>query len=182
MHRGSVLTGGEPVTGLDTVLDTLTARVQAALAATDAGPPARICAVPGQLAWDDCRCGVLAVTVEHLYPSAAFPQQATGTALAGPCPPAYEAAAVTVTVLRCAPGQYGNPPTCEALTAAAITWFTDLDAVRATLACALLDLRDADTIVDFTLGDTVPAGPEGGCVGLDTHLTVGFVNCLCPAG
>jgi hypothetical protein len=172
------------MTALDDAIATLTARVQAALAATDAGPPARVCAVPGQLAWDDCQCGVLAVTVDHLYPSAAFPQQATGATLASPCPPAYEAAALTVTVLRCAPGpdQYGNPPTCAALTAAAITWFTDLDTVRAALACALLDLRDADTIVDFTLGDTVPAGPEGGCVGLDTHLTVGFVNCLCPTG
>jgi hypothetical protein len=172
------------VSDLDTVVDTLIAAVRAALAGTDAGEPARVCEVPGELAWDDCDCGVLAVSVDGPYLSTVLPTEAAGVDLASACPPPYEAVDMTVSVVRCAPGpdDRGNPPTCEALTAAAITWFDDLDAVRSALACALLELRDADTVVDFTLGETVPAGPEGGCVGSDTHLTVGFVNCLCPTG
>jgi hypothetical protein len=172
------------VSDLNDVVAALITCVRDALAATAAGAPDRVCDVPGQLAWDACDCGVLAVTVTRMYPSVSFPQAAAGAALVGPCPPPYEATDLTVTVLRCAPSMdgYGNPPSCDLLDAATLTWTRDLDATRRALACCLVDLRDADTIVDFMLGESTPAGPEGGCVGVDTHLTVGLVNCLCPVG
>jgi hypothetical protein len=169
--------GGERVATLDDVITALTGHVRVALAGTDAGAPARVCDVPGLLAWDGCDCGLLAVTVDRLYPAAVFPTEAVAGSLTGPCPPPYEVADLTVTVLRCAPGpdRRGNPPSCTALDAAALTWFRDLDAVRGAVAAALIGLRETDVVADFTLRDTVPAGPDGGCVGLDTHLSVGML-------
>jgi hypothetical protein len=169
---------------LDTVVETLRGCVLAALAATDAGAPARVCEVAGQLAWDNCDCGVLAVTVDRMYPSTMFPQQAPPVQLAAACPPPYEAVDLAVTVLRCAPGPdgQGRSPSCTQLDAASLTWFLDVDAVRQALACCLVGLRDADTVVDFVLRDTVPLGPEGGCVGSETRLAVGLANCPCPVG
>lgn len=164
------------------VIAALTECVRAALAGTAAGEPARICTVPGALAWDECDCGLLAITVDRIYPSNAFPTEAAPTLAA--CTAAYEVADLTVTVLRCAPNPVGNAlaPTCVALDAAALTWFLDMDAVRGALGCCLAGLRDAGTVEELVLRDTVPAGPQGGCVGSDTRLTVGFIGCLCPAG
>lgn len=169
---------------LDAVVTTVRDRVLAALTATDAGAPQRVCEVAGALAWDACDCGLLAVTVDRIVQSRAFPADAPPVDMSAGCPPPYLAASLTVTVLRCAPppDRVGNPPTCEALDLAAQVWVTDLDATRRAIACALADLRTAGTIEEYTLGDQTPAGPEGGCVGFDTHLTVGLVNCLCPAG
>lgn len=168
-------------TALTTVVPGLLECVRVGLAATEAGAPDRVCEVPGQLAWDGCECGTLAVTVDRIFQSATFPQPAGDNELAAQCASAYLAVDATVTVLRCAPNPQGTAlaPTCTALDAAALAWFIDMDAVRSALACCLLDMRTADTIVEFVLRDTVPAGPQGGCVGSDTRLTFGIANCLC---
>lgn len=170
-------------TALTTVPAALLECVRAALAGTAAGAPERVCVVPGQLAWDECDCGLLAAVVGPIDQSSTFPQPASDADRVSACPPAYQSVNVTITVLRCAPQPEGAAlaPTCAALDAAALTWFTDMDAVRTALACCLRDLRAADTIADFVLADTVPAGPEGGCVGSDTRLTFGVTNCLCAA-
>lgn len=172
------------MTALDDTIDALLECVRVALAATDAGEPGRVCDVPGLVAADDCQCGQLTITIDRIYPSLQFPNEAPATALADQCTPPYEAYNLTVTVLRCAPtlDSRGNPPSCAVLDAAALAWFIDMDAVREALGCCLIGLRDADTIVDFTLRDTTPLGPDGACVGSDTHLTIGLVNCGCLAG
>jgi hypothetical protein len=171
-------------TALNTVTGALRDCVRDALAATDAGTPDRVCNVPGLLAWDDCECGVLAVTVDRIYQSATFPNPASDQQLADvQCSVPYLAVDMTVTVLRCAPSPQGRElaPSCDTLAAAALSWFVDMDTVRAALGCCLADLYSADTVLGFALRDTTPAGPDGGCVGSETHLTVGVVNCLCPA-
>jgi hypothetical protein len=137
-------------------------------------PVARVCVVPGVLAWDECECGVLAATVTHVYPSRAFPTDAGGVSAFLSCPVLYDAADITVTVLRCAPNpdRAGHPPSCVALAAAAAGWRADAAAVRAALACCLPVLRDAGVVEDFVLRDLVPVGPEGGCSGVEVRLTV----------
>ena len=40
----------------------------------------------------------------------------------------------------------------------------------------------AGTVEEWTLRATDPAGPEGGCVGTDTHVTVGLMSCGCLVG
>ena len=171
-------------TGLSAVTAALRDCVRDSLAATDAGQPDRICAVPGLLAWDNCECGVLAVVIDRIYQSTTFPNPASDLQLADvQCTVPYLAVDITVTVLRCAPQPQGRElaPSCDTLAAAALSWFVDMDTVRASLGCCLAGLLDADTVLGYALRDTTPAGPDGGCVGSDTHLTVALVNCLCPA-
>ena len=126
---------------------------------------------------------MLAVTVDRIYQSSTFPDPAGDQQLAADCAAPYLAFDMTVTVLRCAPQPRGRQlaPTCPQMSAAALAWFIDMDTVRASLACCLADLLAADTVAGWVLRDTVPAGPEGGCVGSDTRLAVGIPNCLCPA-
>jgi len=184
VSAGKVGAAPVAVPALDQVVAVVLDCVGSALAGTAAGRPGRVCTVPGLLAWDGGDCGLLAVTVDRVYPSSTFPVEAQAVELAGPCPPQYEVAELTVTVLRCAPtiDSAGRSPSCTALDRSANTWFRDMDATRAALGCCLAGLRDVDTVAEFVVRDTTPAGPEGGCVGSDTHLTVGFVACLCPTG
>lgn len=168
-------------TQLDAVVTALLECVRVALAATAAGQPDRVCEVAGELAWDDCDCGVLAVGVDRLYPSRVFPQEASAADFASGCQLPFLVADLTVTVLRCAPGpdRAGGSPSCPALDTAARTWLVDADAVRRSTACCVADLRAADTVAEFTLRDQIPLGPEGGCVGSAYHLSVALDNCGC---
>lgn len=169
---------------LDVVVAGLLNCVEAALAGTPGGPVGRVCDVPGLLAWDDCQCGLLALTVDRVFPSATFPTEAFDEILTAACPPPYEAVDLTVTVLRCAPNMdsRGNPPTCAQLAAAAEVWAFDIEAVRGAIVCCMAGLVGAGTVEEWTLRATDPAGPEGGCVGADTHVTVGLMACGCLAG
>ncbi len=171
-------------TVLGTVVQELTSRVASALATTPAGSPGRSCAVAGTLAWDDCQCGLLAVTIDHMYPSVIFPEPAGDLDLVRPCPPPYLAVDLTVTVLRCAPvpASDGLGPSCDALSAAALDWVWDVDAVAGAVACTVTALLAADTIADFTIHEQSAAGPDGGCVGSGTRLTVGVPACGCVGG
>lgn len=157
---------------------------RAALAATTAGQPARVCVTAGELAWDECDCGLLSVAVGPLYLSSGLPLHTAGSGPPEDCAPPLLAADVTVTVLRCSPGPdvVGNPPSCTALDASALTWLVDLDAVRTAVRCCLVDLLAADTIAGYLMRDSVPLGPQGGCVGWETRASVAWLNCLCPVG
>jgi hypothetical protein len=156
---------------------------RAALANTPAGQPGRVCDVPGQLAWDDCQCGLLAVSAPRLFPATRFPLESVDTDLVAPCPPPYEAAELTVTVLRCAPNpdSAGNPPTCDALAAAAVTWARDVQVLRDALGCCLAQMVAAGTVEAGVVQASAPTGPQGGCVGSETTLAVALPNCLCLA-
>jgi len=156
--------------------------VTAALAASTVGPVDRACVVAGSPTGDGCDCGSLALTVTQVYQSTAFPNPAADFQLTANCPPPYVAVDVTVTVLRCAPLPVGNvlAPTCAALAAAAVVWFVDAETVRAALGCTLAQLAATGRLLGYALRDTTPSGPEGGCVGSDTKITLGLPNCFCP--
>lgn len=170
------------MSGFDTVVAGLLDAAAAALAATAAGPVARACDVPGDIAADGCDCGLLAVTVERIYPSATFPDPAGADVTPG-CVP-YLAADLTVTVLRCAPGpdMAGAGPGCVALDAAAAAWLLDAAAIRQALRCTLAALTATGVLAAWTIRAQTPNGPAGGCVGWDTRLTVAVPACLCPGG
>lgn len=175
-----VAAGGSVAPALYTAAAALLACVRATLAVTVAGVPDRVCLVPGELAWDECDCGLLAVTVGRVYPSSTFPTDVSLDPRQVDCAPPYTVADVTVTVLRCAPtvDEAGNPPTCDDLAAAAATWRADAAAVLTGVACCLPDLVDAGRIEQYRIGDLTPLGPEGGCMGSELRVTIG----LCASG
>jgi hypothetical protein len=166
------------------IVTALAACVAAEVAQTAAGAPDRVCpAVPGEIAWDSCDCGQLALSVERVYPAQAPPAETAGTD-DSVCAAPYLVAAVTVSMVRCVPGPAddGTPPACADLAAAAQTMWADLAAVRAGLGCCLRDLVAADTVVGYSVGASDIVGPEGGCAGSSTRVLVWLPNCACPPG
>lgn len=137
-----------------------------------AGPPA----------WDACsqvdggREGQAWVQVANVFPSDNFPTQQTGPMRV---PPTGWGAQLAVGVLRCAAtvDDQGQPPSSEELTADARKVARDRAIVRDAVRCCYL--KDADP-GDYVIGAWTPLGPQGGCVGGSTQLTVALLNCRCP--
>lgn len=158
-------------------LQAILTSVRGQLRVTPTGWPdsAREYVVPGQLAWDECECGLLAI--EWLSAPYSFGLPNTRQALADGCKPLL-ALQIQVTVLRCAPspGTHGEPPSPEALAAAAETNLDDLEAVLIGTATAVKTLEETNVIVQYALNAPTPAGPEGGCVGVVQQLFIGFPN------
>lgn len=159
--------------------------VRAALPDTLGGVPAglRECfSVPGSIAWDDCQCGQLALSVGPSYYSTTFPQpENVRRSLAG-CGAPYWVAPVTVTMLRCAPTPTGTDlgPSCAALAQASMILESDRQVITQALACCLQGWVTDRTIADYVIGPQAPVGPDGGCVGIALTVTVGISNCACP--
>lgn len=155
--------------------------VRVELATTPAGEPDRVClSVPGQIAWDACDCGQLALSVGQVYGSVVFPTPADGGSESA-CGTPLVVAPITVSITRCVPGpdDLGNPPSCDELLAAALILEQDRYAVRRAVACCLRDMLDSQ-VIDYTVGASVTVGPEGLCAGSDTAVLVAFTNCDCP--
>jgi hypothetical protein len=167
---------------LYTVAATILARVQAELEASPSGWPstARNCVVPGLLAWDECDCGLLAVEFNSMGYANSFPSISQIASIDNCFP--YAVTTYTVTALRCAPsmGKNGEPPTCAALDAAAQTFYDDVECMLRGTSKAVMALDAALTINASALGTVLPAGPQGGCVGVTQQVTVGFPNRWSP--
>lgn len=138
----------------------------------------RAVVMPGNIAWDDCECGLLAVTIARTFLSDVFPEPQAEPVGIG-CDAVYEVSEFLLDVVRCAPspvetGQGDIAPAVEALEAAAQQMSQDaVDTLNAvsTLLCRMKnDLPEE--IVDFLIGQQTAAGPEGGCVGTELHVMV----------
>jgi hypothetical protein len=158
-------------------LQAILTSVRGQLSVTPTGWPsdAREYIVPGQLVWDECECGLLAIEWLSAQYSSGLPN--TRQALADGCKPLL-ALQVQVTVLRCAPspGTHGESPTPEALAAAAVVNLDDLEALLTGTATAVKTLEETNVILQYALNAPTPAGPEGGCVGVTQQLYIGFTN------
>jgi hypothetical protein len=150
----------------------------AALAATDAGAPARALVATGaEIAWDNCECGQLSVHVLRTYPADTFPVLKQS----GPyerCQTTFTVVEYVVTILRCVPVQddSGQPPVPAAMTAAARTDFTDRWAVRSGVMCCLADDNPL-TRNPMLVQEQLAIGDEGMCAGSELHVLIGFSNC-----
>ena len=152
-----------------TVAETLRAAVHTELTAE----PARSSVVPGLIAWDECDCGLLAVSVAQVYLTETFPDQLARRVGNG-CDAPWEVAELVIQVVRCAP----NPddpmtaPTTAELDASAQEVLRDayemLDAVSVKL-CQMNAVRE---ISDFMLRPLTAQGPSGGCVGNELRAYV----------
>ena len=175
-----MIAGAPDVLGVQTQL--LSCAYSALGAVTGVGLPQRVAVTPGPPTWDGCDCGLLTVHASRLYTSTTFPADAGGETSQRRCGNPYLAVDVTVSIVRCAPtfGVNSAPPTVEKEIEAARVLWDDAAAVLSGVACCLQTLYDARTIHEYVVRQQVVIGPEGGCVGTDTSLTVGFVNgCMC---
>lgn len=155
-----------------------------ALGQTPAGSPDRKCLlVPTQtIPWDNCDCGgQLALAIQSVYGSSKFPIPADATRDWGPCGPSWQVAQIMISVVRCVPtmNDQGQPPSCDAELAAAITLENDRTAIRQALSCCLEDLRTAARIGGWAMNPSTTVGELGGCAGVETGLLVSQRSCLC---
>lgn len=150
------------------------------MSATPAGAPNRSCVVPGEIVWDDCTCGMLAVTWRFMGTGAAFPEVNAETSQAH-CEARVMVVGITIASLRCAasPDSNGSGPTCAELEDDSFQQLSDSVAVRDSVTCCVRELYRTLAIADFSIGQTLPAGPEGACVGSTLDLLIGFTRGDC---
>lgn len=156
-----------------TLAETLRVAADAAMSATPSGPPGRSCVVPGAVAWDECDCGLLAVTVNRVYPSEDFPVQQTAV-VSGQCTAAWQAGEIVLQALRCAPQPIGQDlaPSCAALNDSAAEVARDAHDVYSAVELALCQLKDAGQIAEYLMIGQTSLGPNGACVGSELRVLV----------
>lgn len=134
----------------------------------------------GQIAWDDCCDGQLAVALTRVSPTETFPIEAITISPYGDgteCAPPYEIGEISVQIIRCAPqalnGQ--DAPSPDALTNAALQTMIDANQIRRSVAAALCGLKqDITQRFDYFIRDQLFLGPEGACAGSELHLYAGL--------
>jgi hypothetical protein len=139
--------------------------------------PCRVCVVPGAIAYDSCEGGgQLVVSATQEYVSEQFPTPATDISSNSGCSAPYLVVEFLFSLIRCAPTPTGLDTTvsCEALDETAILIGKDAYAMRTALKCCLEALLDTHFIVDYTMSPIVKVGPQGGCVGNEVRVRVGF--------
>lgn len=155
------------------------------LALTEHGEPDRACVHAGEIAWDECECGQLTVSLQTAFPSNTFPTPSdasglppTGTPTNRGCGSNFMVFTFLVSMLRCAPiGEDNAPPSCADLDAAASVTAEDAWAVRAGLHCYLTEAAQRDAtgrkiILDWLMGTQVAVGPDGMCQGTEIPVTI----------
>lgn len=124
--------------------------------------------VPGDIAWDECHCGMLAQTITQIQPTSSAPQPAVNVRWTA-CGPGIALVNVTLVVIRCVPipDENGNPPTCDALDDAAVILEQDRHLMRKTVACYLQTLRSGYEILEYGVNVAASVGPLGACAGVE---------------
>jgi hypothetical protein len=172
-------------TSISTISTILVTGTAAALAASSPnGEVLRAEVALGEVAFDDCSCGLVALTVPRVYVSRpGFPLD--GTLVAQNCDTGYVVAQVNITVARCFPGpdENGNPPTSDVISTASVNLYQDAAIVWNYLSCQLGAWTRANPqryVAQYILQEQVPLGPGGSCAAIETHLLLGWLrDCGC---
>jgi len=134
----------------------------------------------GQIAWDDCCEGQLAVSLTRVSPTEAFPTEAVNLSEfsdSTDCTPPYEIGEITVQIIRCAPSAVNgqNAPSPETLSKHALQNMIDANQVRRSVSVALCALKaDVPNRFDYFVRAQLFLGPEGGCDGSELYLYTGL--------
>ena len=136
--------------------------------------------VPGELAWDECDCGLFAQTITQSFPSNNFPTPASDSRQ-DTCGPKFFVINVNAYIIRCVPGpsDNGTSPSCVVLEDAAIQLECDRQALRSGITCYLRDLRNSYRIFDYSVGATTVVGPQGGCAGVEISYQFAVTGICC---
>jgi hypothetical protein len=147
--------------------------VQQALDAALTNQVDRSGVVPGAIAWDDCSCGMLAVSIGRVYLSDSFPMEQDNRV--GNCDSAWEVIELIIQIIRCAPqpedGQVS--PDEDEMDNAAQVMAADAQQIVAALSVWGCAHRNVD-VVDTILLGVEPQGPDGACVGSEFRFRIGF--------
>jgi hypothetical protein len=149
----------------------LLAAIQADIALLWGEPFERACVVPGDIAWDECECSALYISVSRIYLTDSFPDESPPV---NPCGGGFLAADLIIAALRCAPQPAGDDvaPSCDALDDSAQEIIADGWRVHETTICALDAMVDDALIEQYRTLPLSFVGPAGMCVGSSMTVTV----------
>lgn len=120
----------------------------------------------GQVAWDDC-CGMLVVAPERVYRSVVFPGEFNEREI---CDLGWLNVDLVVLLVRCVPvvDDRGRAPSQHALDESYKSLLEDSAVVWNVLQCLFMpdEWEKANLSQQFV-------GADGGCVGVETRLTIG---------
>lgn len=150
---------------------TVASRLEQAVYAELTVTPNRHGVVPGAIAWDECDCGLLAVSVGQIYPTEAFPNPVQARVGNG-CDAPWEAAEIIIQVVRCVPTHDQKPPTVAALDASAQEILRDAYEMMRAVSTTLCEMSNAREISDFVMRALTPQGPTGVCGGNELRAVV----------
>lgn len=156
---------------------TVASRLEQAIYAELSVTPARHGVVPGMIAWDECDCGLLAVSVGQIDLTESFPDPALRR-IGNACDAPWEAAEIIVQVVRCTPcpDDNGKPPTVTALDASAQEILQDAYEMMRAASTKLCEMNEAREIADFILRPLNPQGPSGCCGGNELRAVVSLMR------
>jgi hypothetical protein len=126
----------------------------------------------GVIAWDDC-CGTLVVAPERTYRSQSFPDEFVGLEQ---CFGGFITVQLVVLLVRCVPtvDDLGQSPSADDKDAAYRALLDDGDIVWNTVSGPLGDSWERAGVSQLFNGD------QGGCVGVETRVTVGVDTDVWP--
>lgn len=170
------------MTGFYQVASLLVTNVELVLRDAPGGPVERACVVPGEIVWDGCNCGLLAVSARRWFLTDDFPETSAAfganAARRTPCDLPWLIGELQLQVIRCAPIPDGNAISvpCDQLDDAAQVLITDAYVTLTEVVATLCELRESDQIVDYVLGQQETIGPNGDCVGTELIVQVGLMR------
>lgn len=135
--------------------------------------PARYGVVPGTIAWDECDCGLLAVSVNQIFLTETFPDQLTRR-VGNACDAPYEVGEFVIQVIRCVPGASDQTiaPTVVELDASAQEVLRDAYEMLKGTSVLLCEMNRDREISDFMLRPLTAQGPTGVCGGHELRAYV----------
>lgn len=152
---------------------TVATRLRDAVYAELTTKPTRSGVVPGAIAWDECDCGLLAVSVARIFLTETFPDELSRR-IGNACDAPYEVGEFVIQVVRCAP----NPddpliaPTTAELDTSAQEVLRDAYEMLKGASVLLCEMNRDREISDFMLRPLTAQGPSGGCVGNELRAYV----------
>lgn len=152
---------------------TVATRLRDAVYAELTTKPSRSGVVPGQIAWDECDCGLLAVSVAQVFLTETFPDQ-LARKVSNSCDAPYEVGEFVIQVVRCAPNPDDpmNAPTVAELDTSAQEILRDAYEILKGTSELLCEMNRDREISDFMLRPLTAQGPSGGCVGNELRAYV----------
>jgi hypothetical protein len=156
---------------------TVAARIRDAVYNELTTKPSRSGVVPGAIAWDECDCGLLAVSLAQVYLTETFPDQ-LARKVGNACDAPYEVGEFVIQVVRCAPNPDDpmNAPTVADLDASAQGVLQDAYEMLKGTSVLLCEMNQARDISDFMLRPLAAQGPSGGCVGNELRAYVSLLR------
>lgn len=138
--------------------------------------PTRHSVVPGAIAWDECDCGLLAVSVARVFLTETFPDELSRR-VGNACDAPYEVGELVIQVIRCVPGpDTATAPTTTELDASAQEILQDAYEMLKAVSVKLCQMNKAREISDFMLRPLTAQGPSGVCGGNELRAYVALLR------